>query len=116
HLYAVDAETGAQIWTADLDGAIASTPLLVDNRLFVGTFGRQIMEVSLDGTIVNEYDTDNWVWGTPVYDNGIIYAADLSGSVYALSIEDGLTEVWKTRVSENGIRPSPLLVGDYLIV
>ena len=74
YLYAVDRETGARLWALDLGGAVASTPLLANGRLYVGSFDKSFFEISLDGVILNEYVTQNWVWGTPAADErGIIY-------------------------------------------
>ena len=82
-LYAVDRSTGQRLWSVELGGAIASTPLLANGRLYVGSFNKSFFEISLDGVILNEYATQNWVWGTPAVDEyGIIYVADLSGYVH----------------------------------
>ena len=116
-LYAVDRETGARLWSLDLGGAVASTPLLANGRLYVGSFDKSFFEISLDGAILNEYATQNWVWGTPAADeNGIIYVADLSGYVHALDSEVGLRERWSVQVAERGIRAGPLVYGERVIV
>lgn len=116
-LYAVDRETGQLRWSVDLGGSVASTPLLANDRLYVGSFNKSFFELSLDGVILNEYATQNWVWGTPAIDeNGIIYLADLSGFVHALDSENGLRERWSKEIAERGIRAGPLLYGDRVIV
>lgn len=114
-LYAIDPADGSLIWKIDLDGAAAGTPLLVNDRLYVGTFARTIVEVTLDGEQTAAYTAENWVWGAPVSDGETLYAADLSGFTYALSIP-GLQEVWKVQAAPDGIRPSPLLIDDALVV
>lgn len=114
-LYAVDPAGGRLIWKLDLDGAAAGTPLLANGRLYVGTFARTIVEVTLEGEKTAEYTAENWVWGAPVSDGDKLYAADLSGFVYALKVP-GLEEVWKVSAAPNGIRPSPLLVDNALVV
>lgn len=114
-LYAVDTADGSLIWKLDVEGAAAGSPLLVNDRLYVGTFARTIVEVTLDGEQTAAYTADNWVWGAPVSDGDTIYAADLSGFVYALSTP-GLEEQWKVQAAPDGIRPSPLLLEDALVV
>ena len=116
HLYALELETGREIWKLELEGALASAPLYHEGHFYVGTFGRKIYDVSMDGEILAEYDTENWVWSTPVLFDDILYATDLSGRVYALDISNGLSEIWKVRASSRGIRPSPLVTQDYIIV
>lgn len=114
-LYAVDPDDGSLIWQLDLEGAAAGTPLLVNDRLYVGTFARTIVEVTLNGEQTATYTAENWVWGAPVSDGETLYAADLSGFVYALSTP-GLQEKWKVQAAPDGIRPSPLLLDDSLVI
>ncbi len=117
HMYAVDAATGEELWRLDLGGAIASTPLLYDGSLYVGNFARKLFEISLDGAIIAEYDTADWVWGTPVVADEVLYAADLVGNVYALDIsDDNFREVWRRQIAARAIRPSPVIYEDRLIV
>ena len=117
HLYALDRTTGQRQWALDLGGAVASTPLLANDRLYIGSFDKSFYEISLDGAIVSEYATQNWVWGTPAIDEyGIVYVADLSGYVHALDTERGLQERWSVQVAERGIRAGPLVYGERVIV
>ena len=116
-LYALDRETGQLRWSVDLGGSVASTPLLANDRLYVGSFNKSFFELSLDGEILNEYATQNWVWGTPAIDeNGIIYLADLSGFVHALDSGNRLSERWSKEIAERGIRAGPLVYEDRVIV
>ena len=117
NLYALDRISGQRLWSVDLGGSVASTPLLANDRLYVGSFNKSFFEISLDGRILNRYDTQNWVWGTPAIDqNGIIYVADLSGFVHALDTERNLAEIWSNQVAERGIRAGPLAYMDRVIV
>ncbi len=116
-VYAVDLMTGQRLWSVDLGGAVASTPLLANGRLYVGSFNKSFFEISLDGVILNEYGTQNWVWSTPAIDEfGIVYVADLSGFVHALDTEAGLRERWSAQIAERGIRAGPIVYGERVIV
>ena len=115
NLYAVETSAGELVWELDLGGAAASTPVLVGDRLYVDTFGRSVVEVTLDGELTASFETGNWVWGSPAVDGDTIYVADLSGIVYALSAP-GLTPRWTVSAAEQGIRPSPVVIGDTVIV
>ncbi|MBC7870908.1 MAG: PQQ-binding-like beta-propeller repeat protein [Chitinophagaceae bacterium] len=118
YFYAVDAESGEQVWSLDLEGAAAASPLYdaENERFYVGTFASKVFEVSLEGEILSQYETEDWVWNTPVLQDGILYTADLSGYVYALNTGDGLSELWKTKATSAGIRPTPLVSGGYAVV
>lgn len=118
NLYAVDAETGNAVWDepVDLGGAILSSPLLLGDYLYVGNLSHKVYKVSLAGEVVGEFEATNWIWHTPVTaDDGIIYFADLNGNVYGVDAAD-MNEVWQGKIGERGIRPSPLIVEDQLIV
>ncbi len=117
-LYAVNAENGRIIWQTDLEGGIAVAPLHIDGRLYVGSFAHKVFEISAsDGSINAEYQTNNWVWNTPVIDEeGILYTADLDGYVFALDTANNLSEVWAVHTAERGIRPSPVLISENRLV
>lgn len=116
-LYAVDPQSGDILWQLDLEGAVPETPVYHEGRLYAGGFARKIFEISLDGEIISTYDTENWVWGKPVIVDDTLYAADLSGMVYALNISDGgFDPVWRSKVSERSIRMTPLVSDDYVVV
>ena len=116
YMYAVD-KTGELQWKVNLEGGVTSTPLPFNNRLYVGSYNKKLFEVSLDGDILNIYDTQNWVWGTPAIDeDGILYVADLSGYVHALDTNDNLSVVWSEQVATRGIRSGPLVYEDSVIV
>ncbi len=116
-LFAVDAATGESIWSepVDLEGAIASTPLYYNDFLYVGSYSHKMYQVSLNGQIVNEYEGNNWIWGTPVVEDDVLYFTDLNGWVYALNADD-LSEIWSERPVQRGIRPAPLITEDYVVV
>ncbi len=117
-LYALNAETGELLWSADLQGAITSTPVFQNGRLYVGTLARKVFEISAsDGQILSESATQDWVWGTPALVENTLYVADMAGYVYAFGIGDGgLTQQWSQQVATKGIRATPVVVGDALIV
>lgn len=116
HLYAVDATTGESIWTTDLGGAIASTPLYQDGFLYVGNYLHKMIKIdAATGEVVAEHIGGNWVWGTPSIIDGILYYADLSGRVFALNTSD-MTEVWQQHPSDRGIRSTPIVTDQYVIV
>jgi hypothetical protein len=119
NLYALNAETGDILWTVDLQGAAAASPLYHDGYLYIGSYSHKLFKIDTSGQIVAEYEGENWIWSTPVIVDDVVYYADLSGTVYALNSDD-LSEVWKTPVADSGsrrgIRPAPLVTGDYVIV
>jgi outer membrane protein assembly factor BamB len=117
-LYALDPITGEEQWRLDVGGALASEPLLYENALYVGSFQRKILKISLDGQILAEFDTRDWVWGTPTIVDNVLYAGDVSGYLYALELgETSFTPVWEPRqVATRAIVATPLIVNDQIVV
>jgi outer membrane protein assembly factor BamB len=115
-LYAVDTADGSVLWTLELGGAITGTPALYNDKLYIGSFDRKVYEISLEGEKLNEYQADNWIWSMPIIVDDVLYTADMGGTVYALNIVDGFEEVWKTKATGRGIRPSPLVTDEFVIV
>jgi len=116
-LYAVDADSGEAVWAepVDLEGAIASTPLYDDGFLYVGSYSHKMYKIdAANGEIVAEYEGENWIWGTPVIYEDVLYFADLSGYVYALNADD-LSLIWEERHAEKGIRPAPIVTEDFVV-
>lgn len=119
HLYALNADTGDLMWSLELAGAVPSQPTLDEERgqLYVSTLNRVVVVVDFDGNVVDEYDTEGWVWAGPTLDESIIYFGDLDGYLYALEVaDDGLTELWKQQISEEALRASPVIVDRTLII
>ncbi|MCA0452664.1 MAG: PQQ-like beta-propeller repeat protein [Chloroflexi bacterium] len=116
HLYAVDADSGSEKWKLDIGGAATSSPLFYEGELYIGSFARAVFEISTDGQILNQQSTVDWVWSTPVVADGILYVADLGGSVYAFDTAENLQPVWQQKVATRAIRATPLVVGDVILV
>lgn len=117
HLYALDAETGTEIWNLDLQGAVGSTPTYANDALYIGSFARKVFKVTLDGSIAAEFTTNDWVWGAPAVVDDMVYVADLGGYMYALRDGDNsLTEVWNRKVAGRAIRMTPLVTDDTIVV
>ncbi|MEO1441206.1 MAG: PQQ-binding-like beta-propeller repeat protein, partial [Chloroflexota bacterium] len=128
-LYAADLESGEFLWSLDVGGAATGTPAFDEDTgtLFVGTFNNTILaittdDVPVDERIINQYETEQWVWGSPVLvtepdESKKLYAADLAGIVYkldpgTLTVEDG----WRAEVAEGAIRTSPVVYDEYVVV
>lgn len=112
---ALDASTGEEIWSVDVGGAIAAQPLHQDDRFYLGTITREVFEVSTDGEILAEYKTRDWVWGSPVIYDDVLYITDLGGSVYALDTTANLAELWRTDTDSDGFRSGPVATENYVI-
>ncbi len=97
YLYALNATTLEQKWKVDLGGAAADAPTYDgQGMLYIGTWNSELVAVDISsetGKVANRYKTKNWVWSSPVYEEGVLYLGDLSGTLYALDAKT-LSEKW----------------------
>jgi len=122
-LYALDPAAGlVERWSLDLGGAAPAGPLLIDNVLYVSTFNDAVVAVdAASGKIIASFETDAWVWGTPVVADGSLYFGDLDGHLHAFDLNDG-GQVWppfEAIIAEargNSITASPLLWQSLLVI
>ena len=98
-VFAIDAESGNLIWSADLGGALVSTPYLDDQGvLYAGTLGGEVLAIeSTTGKIMWKAAVDSGVWSSPVLKDGTLFLSNADGMAYALSTADG-SLVWKTDI------------------
>lgn len=119
-LYALDAETGKALWHKDLGGAAPGNPVYdaQRERLYIGTFSSELVAVDLKTReIVDRFETDGWLWGSPVFADDVLYFGDLAGTLYAVRITDeGFQQVWKKPIAEDGIRATPILTNGLVVV
>ncbi|GAB1421245.1 hypothetical protein MASR2M15_13970 [Anaerolineales bacterium] len=112
----IDIEPVDILWETDLEGAVNASPVYHDGALYVGSMANKLFKLDPDsGEILKSYETQNWIWSRPVIFEDTLYLTDLSGTVYALNPTD-LSLIWKSKVAERGIRPSPILTDEFVIV
>ena len=117
NVYAVDLSQGGQLWTAtrDVGGAIADSPVLVDQMLLAGTFGHEL--IALEGDRGREawiFNAGDWIWGSPAIGDGVAYFGDLGGRLHAVDVLSG-SEIWSEALSSR-ISASPALGEDRIYV
>jgi outer membrane protein assembly factor BamB len=112
YLYAIDIETGEEVWGVDLGGASVGTPALSeDGILYIGSFNSQMHAIdSRSGEILWKYATDGWVWSGPALDDNAVYFGDLEGVFYAVDRTSG-DLLWQYQAG-SPILSEPLVVDD----
>ena len=106
------------MWTFDdTDGALAQTPLVDSDRVFVGGFDSTLYAISSDtGNEVWTIEAGNWFWGEPVIEDGTLYAPSLDGKVYAVDAQTGDARWRRPFDTEDQVRSGLVVAGDALIV
>jgi len=120
HLYALNPESGQMLWKVDLGGAVPGN-VIYDaqrGRIYAGTFVSELVAVDINThQVVARFQADDWLWGAPVLDEGVLYFGDLAGNLYAVQVNDeGFSQLWKRALAQEGIRAAPILTDGLLIV
>jgi outer membrane protein assembly factor BamB len=94
HVYALDAETGEQLWSTKVGGAMAAPPILEDGILYVGAYDAKVYAIHADsGELVDgfgdSFAAGNWIWAEPLSRAGQLFVTALDGKLYALDPESG---------------------------
>lgn len=109
HVYALDTESGREVWTAELPGAMAGAPVLSQDgkMLYVGNFDYHVYALNADsGEQIWRVAAENWVWGRPVLAGDKLFFGDLDGYLYAVDPQIGEV-LWKEKVAD-ALRGGPL--------
>lgn len=86
-VYALNATTGAQIWTRTTGGAVSSSPAVAigSNELFVGSNDRYLYALSLStGAVLWRYLAGGQISSSPAVANGRVFFGAKDHKVYAL--------------------------------
>ena len=120
HIYALSVETGQLLdWSFEADAGFASSPVIDENRIYVGSFDRYLYGVGIGSNssiwrFPSEEAAGNWFWASPIVSEGIVYAGCLDGRLYAVEAKTGN----KVREfdAESPIVSSPVLTDGLLVV
>lgn len=121
NFYAVNKDTGEEVWRYELGFPILCEPAIQDDKVFFG--GKDIF-VAVDAKtgeevwLNNEQDKsdeirrkDQWDYhdATPVIENGVVYFGSFSGIIFGYDVNTG-DMVWEFDASKgNPVRTTPII-------
>jgi len=127
YVYCIDANTGTQIWKklagGVTEGALfrsmpqrRSSPVVVDNRIYVGAMDGKVYCFDTDGNQKWVYTATNITYGiggTPYVYKGVVYIASGDGVLHAINATNGQM-IWKRTVTGSDRRfvGTPIVVND----
>jgi outer membrane protein assembly factor BamB len=117
-LTALDAGTGEVLWREMLSGAIVGVPAIdPEGAVFAGSFGKEIVAFNSDnGSTLWRAETQDWVWGGLAFQDGRLYAADLSGMVHVFDAGSG-DPIWSHQIEDGVvITGTPLVLEEIVVV
>ncbi|MBI2843605.1 MAG: PQQ-binding-like beta-propeller repeat protein [Armatimonadetes bacterium] len=104
------ADNGATLWTATGTpsmGGVASTPCIVDQKVYVGSSNGYLYCLSLsDGSQIwsrptyDRTESLSKIISSPVVHNGVVYITNEASKVYAFSADANGTRIWSDEPNE----------------
>ncbi len=112
-------------WSKQIVGAIVGGPALAEEEglVLVGSDDGDLYAFhaagNTPGKMAWRFHTDSLVWSSPVVGDGVVYFGSMDNHVYAVSLEEGLSQadrlLWKFKTS-GAMVATPLLLDDMVIV
>jgi outer membrane protein assembly factor BamB len=89
-VYAINAESGAQVWDYDLRSTVSGGVAVGNDTIFVGAANGKLTALDAsNGSFKWEFTTKDEVWATPAVVDGVVYFGSLDHNLYALNAADG---------------------------
>jgi outer membrane protein assembly factor BamB len=116
NLYAVDAETGKEVWKFATDkGSIKSSPDIEGTSVYCGAADGRLYAVDLaKGTQLWSFKTRVAVKSSPLVRDGAVYFGAVDGTLYAIDAETS-RERWKFKTGDI-VKSSPCIADGILFV
>ncbi len=93
-------DTPELIWTFTAEGAIVSSPIVDDNRVYVGSDDGSVYCINLKtGEEIWSFKTEFLIEAPPFFHDGIVYVGSHDFFLYALDAQTG-EELWKYETYE----------------
>jgi outer membrane protein assembly factor BamB len=114
-VYAVDSETGKEIWKFETGASISGAPTLYNGKVYIGQQGSEEEFYCLDaktGELIWTQKT-GWVWGSANASDGMVYVPCVDGYVMALDAETGAM-IWRHRFGAS-VCSEPAIEGNQVV-
>lgn len=97
-----------EMWSYNLMAPIRSSPVVVDERILLGTDAGEVVCLDASGEMRWRFQTRRRVMSTPCVREGVVYIGSDDWYLYALDIEQGYP-IWRYR-TRGAVISSPLCV------
>ena len=120
-LYALNADSGKQMWAFDTRSTIGSSPTVQDGVIYFGSGDGRVWAIdaktgeSSAGPWKGGVKTSDEITGAPAIANGFVYALSLDQVIHAIGSATG-KERWSQRLPGSVLNKSPVAFGDYVYV
>ena len=115
NVYALNASTGAKLWSSATEQPVYSSPAVADGVVYVSSNDGDVYALNAGtGATLWTYTTQNFLDSSLTVGNGIVYVGAADNNVYALSASSGAL-LW-SYATQGSVESSPALVNGVLYV
>jgi outer membrane protein assembly factor BamB len=114
YFYAIDADTGNELWTIPFEGGYSS-PTVVDGTIFVGSADANLYAIDAEsGSKEWTFKTDGEIYSSPTVADELVFVGSEDNTLYAIDTETG-TKEWAFETDGN-ISSSPTIANGLVFV
>jgi outer membrane protein assembly factor BamB len=114
-VYAINASTGAQIWSYTTNGVVESSPAVSNGVVYVGSEDGNVYALNAtSGVLVGKYPTSGGVDSSPAVIGGTLYIGSTDNNVYAINVSNGTVD-WKY-LTGSAVESSPTVVNGIVYI
>jgi outer membrane protein assembly factor BamB len=96
-IYALDADTGSELWRYAMMGVIYMGPSIIEGMVVTGSDSGLVVALDFDGDLIWSHQLSGSMLAAPSGGAGMVFMGDSSGNIYALDAQSGDT-VWYTSI------------------
>jgi outer membrane protein assembly factor BamB len=108
NVYALNAATGAELWSYTTGYDVVSSPAVANGVVYVGSVDDNLYALNASsGDLQWSYTTGNSVYSSPAVANGVVYVGSADGNLYAFDLAGGQsgTDSATARPNTSSLRP-----------
>jgi uncharacterized repeat protein (TIGR01451 family) len=116
HVYALNASTGAQLWSFETGGPVDSSPAVANGVVYIGSWDHNLYALNAStGAKLWSFTTgDALESSSPAVANGVVYVGSIDGNVYALNATTG-EKLWSYDTG-SGLVSSPAVANGVVYI
>ncbi len=119
NVYALNAETGAVVWTFQTEGRIRTTPAVADGTLYAGSWDGHLYAIDIQsGTEKWQFDMAHKyikINSSPIVADGVVFAGGRDQNMYGINASTG-EKIWSFYYSKEWVESTPALAEGMIFV
>ena len=106
-VFALNANTGDQVWNFEIDGDIFSSPCIAQDLIILGSMNKMVWAIDFKGNLKWVFETQGEIWSSPSFNGENLFVGSDDGFLYCLDLDGRLQ--WRTKLNGKVRSSSPCL-------